>query len=242
MTGGCKHRAAVTVLLACVAGCVSPLVCADGPPRNRARQLEPETEYGPSASEAYGTGYAFIERAARFEQDAAAARDARSRNEARAGAKLAYEDALRAMEEAVRHDPRMYEAHTHIGYARRKHGQHDRALAAYEAALELKLDIADVVVRFDHAHTYIGYARRKHGQHDRALAAYEAALELKPDYARAIEYQGEAFLGLDRFEQARFNYQRLYALDHEQANKLLNAMRRWAETRAREPGSVSRET
>ncbi|MFO7305530.1 MAG: tetratricopeptide repeat protein [Gammaproteobacteria bacterium] len=201
MTGGCKHRAAVTVLLACVAGCVSPLVCADGPPRNRARQLEPETEYGPSASEAYGTGYAFIERAARFEQDAAAARDARSRNEARAGAKLAYEDALRAMEEAVRHDPRMYEAHT-----------------------------------------YIGYARRKHGQHDRALAAYEAALELKPDYARAIEYQGEAFLGLDRFEQARFNYQRLYALDHEQANKLLNAMRRWAETRAREPGSVSRET
>lgn len=200
MASGRKCPLTAAALLVCAASFGASFVCADGPPRNRARQVESGTDYTPTALDAYGSGYAFIERAARFNQDAAAAPDTRSRDAALAGARVAYEDALRAFEQAARLDARMYEAHT-----------------------------------------YIGYARRKLGQYDRALEAYAAALELKPDYVRAIEYQGEAFLGLDRFEQAKFNYQRLYALDGEQASKLLAAMRRWADMRAREPGSVSLE-
>ena len=185
------------VLLACIASLIASSVFADGPPRHKPRQIEAGTEYSHTALDAYGEGYAFIERATRFDQDASAAENERDRQTAIAGSTQAYEDALGAVAEAVRIDPRMYEAHT-----------------------------------------YIGYANRKLGRHERALDAYAAALKLKPDYVRAIEYQGEAYLGLDRFADAKFNYQRLYALDSEQAEKLLAAMRKWLEERKADAHSV----
>jgi tetratricopeptide (TPR) repeat protein len=75
--------------------------------------------------------------------------------------------------------------------------------------------------------TYLGYANRKLGRHTRALDAYQHALELNPHYSYAIEYQGQAYLGLNRIEEARFNYLRLYALNKGQARKLLQAMQSW---------------
>lgn len=75
--------------------------------------------------------------------------------------------------------------------------------------------------------TYLGYANRKLGRHSQALAAYERALKLNPDYSYAIEYQGQAYLGLNRIDEARFNYLRLYALNKGQAKKLLQAMQTW---------------
>jgi tetratricopeptide (TPR) repeat protein len=79
------------------------------------------------------------------------------------------------------------------------------------------------------AFTYLGYANRKLGRHAQALVAYEHALELNPDYSHAIEYQGQAYLGLNRIDDARFNYLRLYALNKGQAKKLLQAMQAWLE-------------
>jgi tetratricopeptide (TPR) repeat protein len=75
--------------------------------------------------------------------------------------------------------------------------------------------------------TYLGYANRKLGRHAQALEAYQHALELNPDYSYAIEYQGQAYLGLNRIDDARFNYLRLYALNKGQAKKLLQAMQSW---------------
>ena len=189
---------AITFL--CVASMIAPFATADGPPRNNARRVEPGTEYASTALDAYGEGYAFIERATRFDHDADAANDEESRRKAIEGAKQSYEDALNAFENAVHIDPRMYEAHT-----------------------------------------YTGYSNRKLGRYDRALDAYASALKLKHDYVRAIEYQGEAYLGLDRFTDAKFNYQRLYALDNEQAQKLLAAMRAWLAERHADARSVSRQ-
>ncbi len=79
------------------------------------------------------------------------------------------------------------------------------------------------------AYTYLGYANRKLGKHAEALAAYERALRIFPDYPHAIEYQGQAFLGLNQLDEARFNYLRLYALNKGQAAKLLRAMRAWVD-------------
>ena len=75
--------------------------------------------------------------------------------------------------------------------------------------------------------TYLGYANRKLGRHSQALEAYGHALKLNPDYSYAIEYQGQAYLGLNRIDEARFNYLRLYALNKGQAKKLLQAMQSW---------------
>lgn len=131
-------RSNVLTLLILCAGLISPPVPADGPPSFQPRSTGAETEYQRMAVDAYDMGYAFIERATRFDHDAAAADDERARREAMRGATQAYEDALRAFEQAVRAEPGMYEAHTYIGYASRKLGRYDRALSAYEIALQLK--------------------------------------------------------------------------------------------------------
>ena len=94
------------------------------------------------------------------------------------------------------------------------------SLRHFEAAVKLDASMHE-------AYTYLGYANRKLGRHERALDAYASALRINPDYSYAIEYQGEAFLGLDRIEEARFNYLRLYALNKSQAGKLLRAMQSW---------------
>ena len=109
----------------------------------------------------------------------------------------------------------------------------DRNRARREASNEYKqsLKYFSEAVRQDasmhEAYTYLGYANRKLGRYPAALDAYDRALRIDPHYPHAIEYQGEAFLGLDRIEQARINYLRLYALNKGQARKLLQAMQVW---------------
>jgi tetratricopeptide (TPR) repeat protein len=118
--------------------------------------------------------------------------------------------------------------------ADRKAAQRD-AQAAYRASLEN----FSAAVRLDgsmhEAYTYLGYANRKLGRYSEALQAYEQALRIEPDAPHAIEYQGEAFLGLNRVDEARFNYLRLYALDQKLAAKLLIAMRAWVEANKSNP-------
>lgn len=110
---------------------------------------------------------------------------------------------------------------------------------AYEAALKH----FEAAVRFDgsmhEAYTYLGYANRKLGRYEDSLRAYEQALKINPNALHAIEYQGEAFLALNRIDEARFNYLRLYALDQQQAAKLLQAMHAWMEAnKAKPPAGV----
>lgn len=105
------------------------------------------------------------------------------------------------------------------------------ALGDAQNAYRASLPNFATAVRLDRtmheAYTYMGYANRKLGRHDDALHAYEQALKINADSPFAIEYQGEAFLGLNRIDEARFNFLRLYALDQQQAAKLLQAMRGW---------------
>jgi tetratricopeptide (TPR) repeat protein len=98
--------------------------------------------------------------------------------------------------------------------------QYEQARRHFEEAVRLDTYLHE-------GFTYLGYANRKLGRHAQALEAYQHALELNPDYSYAIEYQGQAYLGLNRIDEARFNYLRLYALNKGQARKLLLAMQSW---------------
>jgi tetratricopeptide (TPR) repeat protein len=102
---------------------------------------------------------------------------------------------------------------------------YERAKAAFEEAVRAEPSMYE-------AHTYLGYVHRKLGRFDESLKAYEVALKLKPNYVFAIEYQGEAFLGLGDIKRARFNYLRLYALDRELAAQLLEAIEKAEKRRA----------
>jgi tetratricopeptide (TPR) repeat protein len=77
------------------------------------------------------------------------------------------------------------------------------------------------------AWNYVGYTSRKLGHYDDALSAYDRALALKPGYPDAIEYRGEAYLGVNRLDDAKQAYLDLFAGNRALADKLLTAMKGW---------------
>ena len=109
------------------------------------------------------------------------------------------------------------------------------AQEAYRASLPHFTTAGRLDTSMHEAYTYLGYANRKLGRYNESLKAYEQALKINPDTPHAIEYQGETFLALNRIDEARFNFLRLYALDQQQAAKLLQAMRAWVEANAAKP-------
>ncbi|HEV8700617.1 MAG TPA: tetratricopeptide repeat protein [Candidatus Polarisedimenticolia bacterium] len=93
--------------------------------------------------------------------------------------------------------------------------------------------------KFYPAHSDLGFALRKTGDYSGALQAYDRALAISPAYAPAIEYRGEAYLNLDRMEDAKNAYMALFPSDRGQADVLLKAMKGWVEKRRAEPGSMT---
>ena len=109
------------------------------------------------------------------------------------------------------------------------------AQEAYKAALPHFATAVRLDTSMHEAYTYLGYANRKLGRYDESLKAYERALKINPDTPYAIEYQGEAYLALNRIDEARFNFLRLYAIDQYHAGKLLQAMQAWVEAHEEKP-------
>jgi len=84
----------------------------------------------------------------------------------------------------------------------------------------------------------MGYAYRKTGEAAKALEMYDAALAMAPGFPDAIEYRGEAYLALNRVNDAKLSYLTLFASDREQATQLLKAMTAWVKARQADPSGV----
>ncbi len=112
-----------------------------------------------------------------------------------------------------------------------------KMLAGYREARE-RFDAAtkaDPSVK--EAWNLVGYTSRRLGDYEASLAAYEKALALNPTYSEAIEYRGEAYLALNRVDDAKTAYLTLFAGSRAHAATLLTAMRAWViERRARPTG------
>ena len=114
----------------------------------------------------------------------------------------------------------------------------DKAKSGYAGALKKFSRATELNPRMHEAWNYVGYTNRKLGHYDEALAAYDKALTLKPGYADALEYRGEAYLGLNRIPDAQQAYLDLYAGNRALAGKLLTAIKSWvADQRATAAGS-----
>jgi len=85
------------------------------------------------------------------------------------------------------------------------------------------------------AHSDLGYCLRKQGDFEAALAAYDQALSIQPRYAEAIEYRAEAYLALNRLDDAKQAYMDLFKGQSDQAPSLLEAMQRWVAERSEDP-------
>jgi len=96
--------------------------------------------------------------------------------------------------------------------------------------------------RMYQAWTQEGFALRKLGKYDEALASYDRALTIKPNLSPALEYRAEAYLGLNRLEEAKQTYLLLFTGDRARADELAAAMKQWVEKRRGEPGTIATET
>jgi tetratricopeptide (TPR) repeat protein len=88
------------------------------------------------------------------------------------------------------------------------------------------------------AYSSLGYGLRKTGDYSSSLEAYNRALTLKPGYAEAIEYRAEAYLGLNRIEDAKRAYVELFGSDRAKAAELLDAMKGWVQRRRDQPDGL----
>lgn len=106
-------------------------------------------------------------------------------------------------------------------------------------------DFEKAIVYFPHffeVHGSLGYALRKVGRFEESLAAYNESLRINPDYGNAIEYRGEAYLGLNRIDDAKVAYMSLFQSDKALADQLLAAMDAWVTSRRENPDGLDAAT
>ena len=96
----------------------------------------------------------------------------------------------------------------------------------YSKAVKSQRKAVTANPRMHQAHSSLGYALRKTGEFDEALEAYGMALKIAPGYTEAIEYRAEAYLALDRLEDAKSAYLTLLRVDQARADELMAAMKK----------------
>jgi len=156
----------------------------------------------------------------------------RNREEA---AKTAYNSAVRIIKNAKDCDSDAAKAATPEKSAK----AHDKAQKYYHEAVTKLIDVVGLDPKMYQAWNYLGFANRHLGNYEDALSSYAKALELKSDYADAIEYRGEAYLGLNRIDDAKDAYMALFRDSRPLANELMMAMHQWAEARRKDGQGLS---
>src|SRR5262245_4817512 len=114
----------------------------------------------------------------------------------------------------------------------------DKAKKEYTNALRDFKRAADNSPKMYQAFNGMGYAYRKTGDYTKALEMYDKALSLAPGFPDAIEYRGEAYLGLNKIDDAKQAYMTLFGSDPAQADVLMTAMKKWVDQRKADPAGV----
>ena len=118
----------------------------------------------------------------------------------------------------------------------------DKARKEYEKALKDFKSAADRNPQMYQAYNGMGFSYRKTGDYTKALEMYDKALALKPGFPDAIEYRGEAYLGLNRIDDAKKAYLEVLASDRKQADILMSAMKVWIQDHKTTPAGVDAAT
>lgn len=112
--------------------------------------------------------------------------------------------------------------------------EYDKSIKNYEKAIKY-------YPHFFEVHSSLGYSLRKVGRYDESLAAYNESLRINPSYGNAIEYRGEAYLGLNRIADAKDAYMVLFQSEPALADQLLTAMVEWVASRRSDAGGLDSE-
>jgi tetratricopeptide (TPR) repeat protein len=97
---------------------------------------------------------------------------------------------------------------------------YSRALDQFTEALSNKGDMLD-------AWDNVGYIHLRLGAYNEAIDDYNHVLAMKSDLLEAIEHRAEAYLAVDRLEDAKIAYMDLFNHAPTLADKLMQAMQKW---------------
>jgi hypothetical protein len=100
---------------------------------------------------------------------------------------------------------------------------YNRALDQFTEALSNKGDMVE-------AWNYVGYIHLRFGAFGESVDDYNHALALKSDLLDAVEGRGEAYMGVDRLEEAQAAYMDLFNHDRPLADRLMVVMQKWLES------------
>ena len=117
------------------------------------------------------------------------------------------------------------------GDPRKQQKAQDRSRDAYTKGRKEFQEATQLNPKMPEAWNGLGYTQRKLGDYAAALSSYENALSLRPGYPEAIEYRGEAYLGVDRVEDAKSAYMDLFAINRSLSNQLLAAIKTWVDAK-----------
>jgi len=110
-------------------------------------------------------------------------------------------------------------------------GEYEKAFKDFQKAIKLSPDLYQ-------AYNGLGFSSRKMGDYAKALEYYDKALALAPGFPDAIEYRGEAYLAMNRIDDAKASYLQLFSSDRKQADILMKSMTTWIEKRKADPAGV----
>ncbi len=152
-------------------------------------------------------------------------------------AKSAYNAGVRNIKKAQEFDAEAAKASTPEKAAK----AHDKAQKAYHDSLGSFIDAVGADPKMYEAWNYLGFANRHLGHYDDALSSYAKAkaLEINPNFPNAIEYRGEAYLGLNQIEAAKGAYMALFRDSRPLADELMAAMHRWADAHKQDAQGLS---
>lgn len=100
---------------------------------------------------------------------------------------------------------------------------YNKALDQFTEALSNKGDMVE-------AWNYAGYVHLRLGAYRESIDDYNHTLALKPDLLEALEGRGEAYVGVDRLDEAKATYMNLVNHSAPLAEELLATMRKWLES------------
>jgi tetratricopeptide (TPR) repeat protein len=126
------------------------------------------------------------------------------------------DEAVAALQEAIRIQSDLPFAHYNLGLELAKQGRDAEAVPEFEAELRRQPDFAP-------AWCELGLSLYQLGRREDAVSAQEKALALRPGYVDALERLGIALGSLGRLAEALVRYQQAMALAPDRASLRLNA-------------------
>jgi tetratricopeptide (TPR) repeat protein len=101
--------------------------------------------------------------------------------------------------------------------------EYNRALDQFTEALSNK---GDMVEAWNNA----GYVHLRLGAYGESIDDYNHTLALKSDLLEAVEHRGEAYMAVDRLDEAKAAYMDLFNHDRPLADQLMASMQKWLES------------